>query len=179
MQLTKKHKVYGAVMGLCAIALLVDQLVPGPARATAETSAASASDLVVPAEARGAGRAGATEQPPLWSRSVIADRLETVAGEHRVAVADVTDAFRPSALWMPETPMVVHGDENEAAYRFRTGHRLTAVMNTADGGCAIVDGKGLFIGHQVDGFTLVSVGDRSAVFEGDGFRVEMTVDEGG
>ena len=43
------------------------------------------------------------------------------------------------------------------------------------GGWAIVDGRTLFIGQVLDGFTLVSVGRRSAVLESGDARVVLTL----
>ena len=56
----------------------------------------------------------------------------------------------------------------DAAARFIRTHPLAAVVVNGEESYALVDDQFLVPGQTVDGFTLVSVGDRSAVFEREG-----------
>jgi hypothetical protein len=44
-------------------------------------------------------------------------------------------------------------------------------------GFALIDGRTLFVGQSLDGFTLVEVAERSATFEADGARTVLTVED--
>ncbi len=48
-------------------------------------------------------------------------------------------------------------------------------MATGGGGRAVVDGRTFRIGQHLDGFELISVNQRSAVFESNGTRVKLTL----
>ena len=52
-----------------------------------------------------------------------------------------------------------------------------AVMAGGPNGSAIVNDKCLFIGQQIDGFRLISVGARNAVLESNGVRVELELSQ--
>ena len=65
------------------------------------------------------------------------------------------------------------------AEKFIRDHKLKAVIVRDNANTAVVDHFHLYIGHELDGFTLVSVGAGGAVFEGgDSQRVILKLKEG-
>ena len=88
----------------------------------------------------------------------------------------VRDGFKPSDAWPAlgasvEMPI----EAGSPADLFRSNHELNAVIAGAGRGYALIDDRTLFVGQKLDGFELVEVGARSAVFEADGVRVRLTL----
>ncbi len=112
------------------------------------------------------------------STVTIADELDRVAATRGFDLVRIPDAFQPSSSWLTgrmetEAP----APDRSAAERFKQDHTLTAVMVTGSKGYAIIDGEFLLMGQQMDGFTLVAVGNRSVVLESTEARVELTLPE--
>jgi hypothetical protein len=177
MKLTGKHRAYGSVLALGVIALTVDRMFLQPDQTVAGR---------LPAEHYAVSRPMQTPDPgpeshPVASvsnpRAVIADRLEDVARARRLDLERVPDAFVPPTEWLSVETPEVRPANRMSAETFERTHVLTGVMAAAGGGYAIIDGKTLFIGMELDGFTLVSVSERSALLESDGERVELMLRE--
>ena len=87
------------------------------------------------------------------------------------------DPFSLPASW-PDNGDGSGGKGLDAAATFIGTHRLTAVVIDGRESYAVLDDRFLVPGQSVDGFVLLSVGDRSAVFERDGRRITLElVDE--
>ncbi len=172
MTLTKSQKVYVAIMVIAVVALLIDRtlLQPEPVQASALQYAISPStrEPIDPGSPRSEG--------PAPRQVAIARRLEQIAEQRGLDPIGVVDAFRPSPMWLAigEAPVGTAQVES-LAERFGKAHTLTAVMGSGDQGWAIVVGRTLLFGRVLDGFTLVSVGARSAVLESGDARVVLTL----
>ncbi len=172
MTLTKSQRVYVAIMVIAVVALLIDRtlLQPEPVQASASQYAISPStrdpdDLEAP-----------RSEGPAPRQVAIARRLEQIAEQRGLDPTGVIDAFRPSPMWLQLGEVPVGPVQTELlAERFRKAHTLTAVMGSGNEGWAIVDGRTLFIGRVMDGFTLISVGQRSAVLASGDTRVVLTL----
>jgi hypothetical protein len=70
----------------------------------------------------------------------------------------------------PPTPVRDEAGEFQA-------HKLQAVMKRTNGGIAIVDKKTVRVGQTFEGFRLVAVKDRSAIFRRGELRVELKLPE--
>ncbi len=172
MTLTKSQSVYVAIMVIAVGALLIDRtlLQPEPAQAAALQYA------IPPSERDPVDLEAPRSEGPAPRQVAIARKLEQIAEQRGLDPTGVIDAFRPSPMWLAlgEVP-VAPVETGLLAERFRKAHTLTAVMGSGDGGWAIVDGRTLFIGRVLDGFTLVSVGRRSAILESGDARVVLTL----
>lgn len=174
--------VYGFVLGFALVALAVDRLIlsdgaTGPQSAAAadefvsdETSPASASKPMM------AASPGAVQAPSL------ANRLQNLAQERKLILTDVEDAFRPNLNWVgvarPEVVPVASTKPQvglSEVESFKSRHRLMAVLQNSEGGAAIVGNHTILIGQNIEGFRLVSLTKRSAVFEKDQARVELSL----
>lgn len=177
MSLTGKQKAYGAVLIVGVAALAVDRMFLQPEQTVAGRLPPEHYALSRPAGTPDPGpesRLAASVSNP---RAVVADRLEELARTRGLDLERVPDAFIPPTEWLTvETPEVRPASRMSAETFVRT-HVLTGVMAAAGGGYAIVDGKTLFIGMKLDGFTLVGVSERSAILESDGEKVELMLRE--
>jgi len=178
MTLTKSQKVYVAILVIGVVALVIDRTLLQPEQAAA--GAASVLQYAISPSTRVSDDPGSPRsEGPAPRQVAIARRLEQIAEQRGLDPTGVVDAFRPSPMWraLGETPAGPAAQVESLADRFRKAHMLTAVMGSGDQGWAIVDGRTLFIGRVLDGFTLVSVGSRSAVLESGDARVVLTLSD--
>src|SRR5688572_29812322 len=200
---TKQKKIYAAVLGLAVTAFAADRWVIGhdaaPEEAeqllmTSNTTTAAApvsttAALVTGQPVMAAGAVAPVAAAP--NTSTLARRLREVATAERLDLAEVSDASRVSPVCLPppppppapkvEAPKVAR----DLVAEFHKDHRLDAVMKngTKGGGLAIIDGKTVRPGQALDGFRLLKVNDRSALFVGKGLqgedlRLELRIERG-
>ncbi len=177
MALSKTQKV---LMGLCAIgvaAVLMDRLratpaVPGPQGALAS---AVGIDAVPPAGTPAAVPADTPDAVGDRPGDALAGRLKAATANTPFRADDMRDAFQPPADWMPASSKPpVKGTVGSAAEAFMQKHTLKAVMVGAKGYQAIIDNTCVGFGQTIDGFKLVSVGERGVVLVSeDGSRVTL------
>ncbi|UCG33114.1 MAG: hypothetical protein JSU68_00495 [Phycisphaerales bacterium] len=79
----------------------------------------------------------------------------------------------PSAKRNPQTVGTPPGPPELTAEGFESIHRLEAVLVAGSSSMAVVNGQTVYLGESLDGFALVSVEDRSAVFERGEERVTL------
>jgi hypothetical protein len=105
----------------------------------------------------------------------LASRLKAVAGDGPLQADDMRDAFQPPAAWMPAAPRTPEkGTLGQAAEAFMQRHTLKAIMVGPDGHQALIDNTCLAIGQKIDGFELVSAGERGVVLVSeDGSRLTL------
>ncbi len=176
MGMTPKHKVYATVLGLGLVALGVDRAFLGPKKASARElpSQRLVATPTAPVAAVGVPVSTRTLSTP---RMVIADRLDGVARSRGFDLGRVPDAFVPSSAWMPVEPVAAgSGPGGPTTTIIPIPFELTAVMAGARGS-AIINGEGMVVGDVLDGYKLVSVGQRSAVLGRAGHRIELTLPE--
>lgn len=169
MMLTKQHKIYLGILGVAALGLVIDRTLLGPSEAVAE----SAEDLVVtPSADEGFEHTSGTLPS---SSDSLAQKLLSIKAASHIDPLNVNNAFTPA--WIASVTTATAQIDNQAilAEEFAATHRLTAVMGTGPGGYAIIDGKCLRVGQELDGMRLTSVGDRTAVFESGPLKVELQV----
>ena len=160
MTLTKRQKTLLSVFGLGVIALVADRTILRPQGGPAAASASQSSD----AERPSGGAPASEDQPPPID---MADRLAALwSGQE----PDLEQARNPFAL--PATWFATGGEAldraPDAVRRFIRTHRLTAIGMQAGESYVMVDDQFLVPGRRIDGFTLVSVAERSALFECEG-----------
>ena len=180
MSITTKHKVYGCVLVAGLSAFAADKTFFAPSDAAAQDSSVSEYAMTMSSTSvLDAARRDLTAMADVpVEGSNIADRLLAVAEARSLDLTDVRDAFKLSPSWFGDDgtgqPQDLGGT---AAATFVRSHRLMAVMAGGPEGSAIVNDKCLFIGQQIDGFRLISVGARNAVLESNGVRVELELSQ--
>ncbi len=179
MPITTKQKVYGCVLATGLAAIAADKTLFTPSDAAAQDSFVSEYAIASSTSILAAARSDLAAMADLPAEgSDIADRLSALAEARSLDLSDVRDAFEPSPSWFSDNGTVQQQDlGGTAAATFVRSHRLMAVMAGGANGSAIIDDKCLFIGQQIDGFRLISVGDRSAVLESNGVRVELQLSQ--
>ena len=95
---------------------------------------------------------------------------------YEIDLASMADPFQVPAAWLPDDAGgVIQELIDPIAETFRATHRLNAVMAHQQGGYAIVDGRRLRIGQEIDGFELIEIRVRSIVLESPPLRVELSL----
>lgn len=191
MVLSKSQISLLAVLGMSVVGMLVDWFIlpssdslppakaaasapapraqaPAPSAATpAVPSAAAAPAGASPAAAAPAKAAGApAASVPGAVRIPLAERLKALALEDRDPTA-IREAFAPSAAWLASLEVAKPGGvpRPDSAVDFSRQHKLTSILRRGSAGSAIVDGKVVEIGEQVDGYRLIGLTADSAVFQ--------------
>jgi len=171
MRLTKQRKVYGAVLGLALLALGVDRFIfsPGDPESPAAPPAAGNTPHAVK-KFVASGDTAQAQEARLTGLAALAKRMRDMAEVERLDVGDTKDAFVPAAAWVGQmktetaSAAQIAAQPLDPAAAFREHHHLVAVLKSSHGGVAILDGKTVRIGQHVDAFSLVTVGDRTALF---------------
>ena len=173
---TLRSKILAAALGLAVMVFTADRilgLVPlGPE--SAEASSAPAASLSEELGEQMRATAALTNIPP--APRTLADRLVETARAHGIKAAGPRDAFRPPKAWTAHLGVVVDssavGDVTElSARQFAKRHKLTATVVGTGGGMAMIDGRCLAVGRQIDGMKLVGVDRGSATFRAAGVTV--------
>ena len=175
MKLSKRQMILVAGLLLTLVGLGAERLQLLPASVGPRQAEASVGlDVTGPADAD-AGPARPAARAPAWVQNALADRLTAAAKAHRVDLDNVKDAFVPAADWAgcPSAELPPPDSPEVKARRFVRDHRLEATVAGADGDSAIVDGRCMAVGAELDGFRLVSVTCGSSVWDCDGRRVTL------
>jgi len=160
MRFTKRQKIMLVVFGAGLVGLAIDRVFVrsqgGPAAASAGSSpAAPASPLPAP------GRPAAPQE------TLAAQCLDLLWSDKEVDFDRVRNPFSLPSSWSNGTETPVRTSLDPGAL-FARGHQLYV----------LIDDRLLRPGQDIDGFRLVSVGERSALFERAGTRVTLElVDE--
>lgn len=96
----------------------------------------------------------------------VAERLDDLWSGKEPAFEQSRNPFALPATWLEVN--AVGTPLPDAVARFIRTHRLTAVVRDGENSYVLVDDRFLLPGQTLDGFTLVSVGDRVALFTGAG-----------
>ncbi|MCU0914911.1 MAG: hypothetical protein MUC88_10145 [Planctomycetes bacterium] len=170
MNLTQRQKTLAAVCLIGLVGLVIDRTIlrpqGGPRAASADTPGAGRSQPGTTAPP--------AEEPP--ARVPIAERLNRLVP---AAVPDSNERRNPFALpvsWS-DSGAAHEAKVPDPATVFIRQHRLKAVAVQGTETGALVDDSFLALGQSVDGFTLVAVGHREAVFEREGRQavLELTL----
>lgn len=171
MNLNKKQKIYGGLLILAVGVVFVDRVIIG-------------SDTALPKQASATPTRPTTHDTsssPILSASfvpvrdqLIGSRLAKTAQQHEVTFTNLRDGFAPSASWIG-TPSPVATTATFTAEDFRRKYPLVAVMTMDGKSFAVVGSRRVGVGQTVEGFKLIAVQQRTAVFERNGTRVNMTL----
>jgi len=168
MNLTKRQKMLLGVFLVGLAALVLDRVLlrprGGPASASAGPSELAA-ELLIPAT----NIPSPPAQPQQRRATQCLDRLWP---DREMDFERVRDPFSLPASWPAEGPGPAATPLDPAA-RFAGRHQLTAVVIDGTRSYVLIDGRLLRPGQEIDGFKLVSVADRSALFDRAGTSVTL------
>ena len=179
MKLNKQQKIYLGVLAAVLVALGADRLVLSSSVSGAE--GASAELVYQEPEQQELVQQAADElsRPQEVRVPMVTARLRRVRQSHQLSVIPAVDVFRPAAAWKspddsggPDAPSA---RRRQAIEEFVAAHSLTAVMSNGDGGFAIIGGKTVRPGHEIDGFTVTAIRDRSVELTSGAIRIELTL----
>jgi hypothetical protein len=168
MSMTKRQKTFLAIFSIGLVALIVDRTIlrpqGGPSAASASSLAGSA-ESVLPSDNIPA-LTDEPQSPPL------AERLNSLWSGQEADTEQVRDPFALPPSWS-DTGGANGTTISDAAAAFVSGHQLTAVVIDGRESYALVNDQFLVPGQGIDGFKLISVGARSAIFEHGGTRATL------
>jgi hypothetical protein len=173
MNLTKRQKLLSAVFLLGVVGLGVDRVIlrpqGGPQAASADTPVAAAPSAKPPAPP--------AENPP--ARPPVAERLNNLLPARQAGAEEPRDPFALPPAWT-DSPAASGEKVPDTVAAFIRTHQLKAVVVQGEASSALVDDSYLAPGQNVDGFKLVSVSYRTAVFEREGKQavLELVDSEG-
>jgi hypothetical protein len=180
MTLTKTRIGSLAALGIVLAAFTVDRVflssettAPRQAHAASEPSRPAPKAAPAPAVSPPAEPAAGPGRPSAVSRLKALAEVESLDG------TDFRDAFVPAPAWLAQLktpePVVEDVQETNEAQEFAQRHTLTAVIVIAGGGGAVVNGKTVHVGEELDGFRLVRLTPTSALFQGAKDQVEVSL----
>ena len=173
MALNKERKVLLGLLGSAGLILAIDQLLlspPSGARASTGSPATLTPANPTPASASDTRKPGATTQglsqqaARQWN-----EKLHAALGDQEVehdlnpfaeVVATANDAREAG-------PMSVEA--------FVSQHQLSLVLLSGDTSVAMVNGKPVRLGEEIEGYRLISVDSRSAVFQSGTQTAELSL----
>ena len=171
MSLSKRQKALSAVFLIGVVALVADRTVLRP---QGGPQAASANPR--PVATAGIGPAAGPPAAPQTPPATVAQRLDKLVAGKDVGSEELRDPFSLPPSWSDiagakqQTPVDPTGG-------FAHRHQLKAVVVREGQSSALVDDTFLLVGQSLDGFTLVVIGPRSALFERDGRQVMLSVSD--
>ncbi len=180
MKPATRRTVAFSILGVAAAALVLDRTILAPDGASAATPVETSTEAQTPPATENlrvvTGSPTPGIQPGPAAKGKVASRLSIALDSPKWTPDQVIGSLRPTPDW-------VGGDDQKAGSAaapgadFRSRHSLRAVMNARGdgGGVAMIDGKAVKIGDVLDGYTLVQVGARSAVFESGSLRVVLNL----
>ena len=176
MKISKRQKVYVAILALVLTALLVDRVFLAPETTGPDEANALPAPLAGEAPPRFVAPLPRAEKRS--AQESLADRLKAISGSKKLDPKEIKDAFRTPQAWLDEYSPKVQKDSPPTptitpTAEFMQKHQIKAVMVHGKISSVIIDNRYLFVGQKIDGFTLVSVNEHSATFESDNHRVVL------
>ena len=180
--MTKKRRLQLnlGVMALALGALAVDKLVlherpgAGPEPVDAAALAEEASGLGTGAQAQGGKVDDRASVSGLDRRLAEFDTVDPQRDPFQMSQAMLARMQAPAAQ-ETEPVNTPPGPDRPSTEEFQSRHRLDAVLVSGGASLAVVNGLTVHLGESVDGFTLLSVEDRSAMFARGTDRVTLTL----
>ena len=167
MDITGRQKKLLTILLMGLVSLVLDRTIlrpqGGPGAASAEVL--HPSDQSVPF----------TDNIPVLEeerKQGMAERLNAIWPAAGTDLTQMRDPFSLPASW-PDNGGGSGIGVPDAAATFLGAHELTAVVIDGRESYAVLDDRFLVPGQSVDGFMLVSVGERSAVFERNGGQITL------
>jgi len=181
MGLSTERKVFVAVLAVAGAALVIDRGILGPSEASASADpAVLASEAALP-EAPVSSNAPARSSETM--AKVLMERLEGIQsqqGSNSLSDAFSLEKFMSEPVKVDDAALSTEPEENISPVfdlivaDAPSMPELSAVMPSSKGGGAVLNGKLVRVGGQVNGgFTLIEVRERSVVLELDGRKYPL------
>ena len=171
MNLTMRQKILLAVFAIGLIGLVADGTILRPQGGPQAASADSAP--IAPVVAPLPGQAPTVEDAP--APMTLAQRLERLDPGPTLDPNELRDPFALPLAWSDTDPHL--GKAPATVREFVRRHQLKAVLLRGREALALVDDRFLAPGGHLDGFELVQVSDRCAIFERDGRQAILSLAE--
>jgi len=163
MNLTKRQKMLSAVFLLGLVGLVADRTILRPQGGPSAASAQSVSETpsaVGPSDSVPAADSAAAP-------ATVAERLNRLLSGPTASPDELRNPFSMPPSWSG-TGATTAEKPPDTTDVFLRKHQLKAVVMQGQEACAQIDDSFLVPGQSVDGFKLLSVNERTAVFEREG-----------
>jgi hypothetical protein len=168
MALAKRQKALIGVFCLGVLGLVVDRVFLRPQGGPGTASADTSETYTVPVSSADSASSASAEAQ---SQS-IAERLDRLWPDWEPNAAEARDPFSLADSWLHSMEAGPSTAPNPAA-EFAKAHPLVAVVLDGRQSHVLINDRFLTLGEQIDGFTLVSVGPKSAVLERQGEQIVL------
>ncbi|GEM_PF-3626610 len=172
MKVTAKHLAYGSVLGVGAVALLLDSAFPPASAAAAYEAPVSEATAIALASA-----VSAYAMPLDTGLAPLANHLAERNQRHAVPVEDTRDAFAfdGQAWGVEKTP---EPQDDAIGTNTQSDLTLTAIMANDGVGVAVINGMMVRVGDHVrGGYRVASIKPRSVVLDLDGHTLVLGIRE--
>ncbi len=170
------RKVYVAILAVALSSFVADRLFFGEGGTTPQQASASSGDVpIVDALVLEAIADTVSQSEQL----TLAQRLKSLEGDFGLDITEFRDAFMPSDSWLGKGPDSEGFAPDTLGSEFGRIHQITSILYLGDGkGSVILDDQYVSVGQVFDGFTLVDLTDRTAVFQSGTETVELELVSG-
>ncbi len=148
--ISKKYKVYGSVLGVAVAALAVDQILPGPASASASSPAIAATAAVLPALITKVQENGASSD-----RIALSTSLASLADESHETPECVDSLFR--SLGTEPEAVVISDEAAEPAVPEVPQLVVASVLVSSGTAIATINGEPAQVGQRFEGWTISAI----------------------
>jgi hypothetical protein len=169
MRISKERKIYAVLVGVAAVGLgaVFFNLAPGAPAAEAAAGTVDAQSKPVADPSTSALDSGNTNFLSL------ASKLKSFGTSYKISGR--VDAFKPGSAWLVAKPAANIAVAARAVDAFKGAHQLSAVLVAGWSSHAIVDGRTFAIGQSLDGYKLVAITPKTAVFQANATKVVLRV----
>jgi len=167
MSLSKRQKALLAVFLIGFVALVADRIVLRP-QGGPRPASADPRPVATAGTRPGTNLPAGPKKPP----ATVAQRLDNLLAGKEAGSEELRDPFSLPLSWS-DTSAGKEGRTTDAGAAFARRHQFRAVAVRDGQSGALVDDSFLTPGQSLDGYTLVSLGSRSALFERDGKQVML------
>jgi hypothetical protein len=175
MQLNKQRKILLAVLGVALLVFAADWFLAGSSNTGPSVASAEVSAIVAPGSA--APVAEEPDQGPAALTVSVAQQIETFRQRPQLTAVRMADSFEPSAAWIASNQALTQDADEELpqqiAAAFARAHTLSAVMTGTQSSYAVIDGKIVRVGEDLDGFELLLIDDQSVTMSSGKVRVVL------
>jgi hypothetical protein len=177
MRLSKKQKVYLAILVLALGTMVVDRAFLSQS-AGGGLKAETSTDSYLPPGELVFGATGPPDPNSLPPIMKITQRLEMLWSGMSLDLDEARDAFSIPTAWLAEIYDQHPLRQGDAVVRFAKSHQLRGVLVESNARFAVVDNHLLIVGQELDGFKLVAVDEDSATFAAGNKQVVLRLENG-
>ena len=176
MTLSKRQKSVLALFAVALVALVIDRVFLGGGGSPSEASASSNP----PPDTKSPQTSNPPDEESKPSTVRLDQKIEALWLEKALDLHQSREIFTLPASWLadilPKKPENTPIPKKDAVTVFMTSHELQGVVISDQTRCVTVNDHILYLGDELDGFTLIAIAEDSATFEFDTRQAVLTLE---